>query len=287
MSKLHIGTCSWKYESWRGLIYSFKKPINYLAEYAKHYTTVEIDQWFWSLFGVNKVSLPSPFTVQEYLESIPPDFKFTIKIPNSITLTHFYRKSKSDPLIINPHFLSVDLFKNFIASIESLRPHIGALMFQFEYLNKQKMTSQVEFQEKFAKFFHKIDQGFQYAVEMRNPNYLNESHFYFLNGLNVAHVFLQGYYMPSIIETYKKFKSFIKNVTIIRLHGPDRSAIEKVSGGSWNEVLEPKENELRDIAKMVNDLLNRNISVYVNMNNHYEGSAPLSIRRLEKFLSEA
>jgi len=163
MSKLHIGTCSWKYESWRGLIYSFKKPINYLEEYSKHYITVEIDQWFWSLFGVNKVSLPSPFTVQEYLESVPPDFKFTIKIPNSITLTHFYRKSKSEPLIINPHFLSVDLFKNFIASIESLKPHIGALMFQFEYLNKQKMISQMEFQEKFAKFFHKIDQGFQYA----------------------------------------------------------------------------------------------------------------------------
>ncbi len=286
MSKLHIGTCSWKYESWRGLVYSFKKPINYLEEYSKHYITVEIDQWFWSLFGVNKVSLPSPHTVQEYLESVPPDFTFTIKIPNSITLTHFYRKSKSDPLIINPHFLSVDLFENFIASIETLKPHIGALMFQFEYLNKQKMASQVEFKDKFTKFFHKIDQSFQYAIEMRNPNYLNESHFHFLNKLNVAHVFLQGYYMPSIVEIYKRLRSFIKNVTIIRLHGPDRSDIEKISGGNWNKVLEPKDNELRDIAKIVNDLLNRKINVYVNMNNHYEGSAPLSIRRLEKFLSE-
>ena len=118
MAKLRIGTCSWKYDSWRGLIYSENKTINYLEEYARHFNTVEIDQWFWSLFGVDKIQLPSPITVQEYLESVPPEFKFTIKVPNSITLTHFYRKVKSDPLIANPHFLSVKLFQDFLFAIK-------------------------------------------------------------------------------------------------------------------------------------------------------------------------
>ena len=52
--KLKIGTCSWKYDSWKGLVYDPDKkysPYDYLADYAKHYNTVEIDQWFWSLFG--------------------------------------------------------------------------------------------------------------------------------------------------------------------------------------------------------------------------------------------
>ena len=51
---LHIGTCSWKYESWRGLVYSGAAHPNLLAEYAQRYDCVEIDQWFWSLYGSDR-----------------------------------------------------------------------------------------------------------------------------------------------------------------------------------------------------------------------------------------
>src|SRR6056297_1251867 len=34
MPSLRIGTCSWKYPSWEGLVYSAPKDINYLEEYA-------------------------------------------------------------------------------------------------------------------------------------------------------------------------------------------------------------------------------------------------------------
>jgi uncharacterized protein YecE (DUF72 family) len=286
MAELRIGTCSWKYNSWRGLIYSHNNPINYLAEYASHYNTVEIDQWFWSLFGVNKVSLPSPFTVQEYFDSVPEDFRFTIKIPNSITLTHFYRKTPSEPFITNPYFLSVELFKKFLSSIEQLRDKLGVLMFQFEYLNKQKMSSQKDFQSQLADFIQQLDRDLFFAIEIRNPNYLNENYFAFLNELKLGHVFLQGYYMPVITSIYQKFATFVQHTTVIRLHGPNRSDIEKLSEGNWDKVLDPRDEELSSIAEMVNDLLNRKVNVYVNMNNHYEGSAPLSIKRFERFLGE-
>ena len=96
MARLRIGTCSWKYPSWEGLVYSAPKGINYLQEYSRHYDTVEIDQWFWSLFGQDSISLPRLETVQEYVDSVPEDFQFTVKVPNSVTLTHFYKKKKSD-----------------------------------------------------------------------------------------------------------------------------------------------------------------------------------------------
>ena len=281
---LRIGTCSWKYNSWRGIIYPEQKPVNYLQEYARHYSTVEIDQWFWSLFDADKVALPSPFTVREYMESVPRDFKFTIKIPNSITLTHFYKKEKDEPLIENPHFLSRDLFRDFLKSIEPMRAKLGPLMFQFEYLNKQKMPDQKEFQERFGAFLSEIDRGYYYGVEIRNPNYLNEGYFRFLRDNEVGHVFLQGYYLPPVAGIYRKFKSFLLSPVVIRLHGPDRSDIEKKSGGNWNKILEPKDGELQDIASIIRELLDRKMEIYVNMNNHYEGSAPLSIRRLQKFL---
>ncbi len=50
-TQLRIGTCSWKFPSWHGLVYPAAKGINYLESYAQRYNTVEIDRWFWSLFG--------------------------------------------------------------------------------------------------------------------------------------------------------------------------------------------------------------------------------------------
>ena len=49
MAELRIGTCSWKYPSWRGLVYSAAQGINYLQEYAARFNTVEVGQWFWSV----------------------------------------------------------------------------------------------------------------------------------------------------------------------------------------------------------------------------------------------
>ena len=284
MSDLYIGTCSWKYDSWRGLVYSQEKSINYLREYAQHYNSVEIDQWFWSLFGVDKVSLPRREVVQEYIRSVPKDFRFTIKIPNSITLTHFYRKAKNEPLKRNPYFLSPDLFSDFLQMISPMKPQIGMLMFQFEYLNKQKMRDQYEFQVALTQFFRKVDRSLPYAIEPRNPQYLNRAYFDFLQRNRLSHVFLQGYYMPSIIEVYEKFREQIQGSTVIRLHGGDRKEMEEKSGEQWNQIWEDRSEELRSVADMIKDLQSRGVTVFLNINNHYEGSAPLTIQRMEKLL---
>lgn len=90
---IRTGTCSWKYDSWRGLVYSNERGINYLKEYSQHFNSVEIDQWFWSLHSMTSVSLPKEKDVIDYTASVPADFRFTIKVPNSITLTHHYKKA--------------------------------------------------------------------------------------------------------------------------------------------------------------------------------------------------
>ncbi len=43
---LKFGTCSWKYDAWRGIVYSDAPKLNYLAEYARRFDCVEVDQWF-------------------------------------------------------------------------------------------------------------------------------------------------------------------------------------------------------------------------------------------------
>ncbi|MEO8230847.1 MAG: DUF72 domain-containing protein [Ignavibacteriota bacterium] len=285
MSIIRFGTCSWKYESWKGIIYPEKEIFDYLKEYSNHFNTVEIDQWFWSLFAPSRVVLPNKKIVNEYKNSVPKDFLFTIKIPNAITLTHFYRKNKSEELIKNPHFLSVDLFNQFLDSIERLQDQIGCLIFQFEYLNKEKMNSQSQFQNLFYDFLNKASgASIPIGIEIRNPNYLNKNYFNFLEQLKIIPVFLEGYYMPSVIESIQKHINNLSGSVVFRLHGPDRTMIEKLSNENWNQIYMDRISELEKLAELFKDLLNRKLDLFVNVNNHFEGSAPITISRIKKIM---
>ena len=275
---MRIGTCSWKYDSWRGLIYPEFGEFNYLDEYSKKYNTVEIDQWFWSL-NKDKAILPKPNVVEEYNSFTPDDFRFTIKMPNSLTLTHYYKSSNQ-----NPFFLSPDLMETFCDSIEPIWEKIGMLMFQFEYLNKQKMNSLSNFVKFFDDFLNSINLQLPIGIEIRNPNYLNSEYFSFLQQNKITPVFLQGYYMPLITEVYEKHRNLINDQIVIRLHGYDRKGIEGKTNNFWDTIIEPKDNELKNIVRMLTDLQSKNVDIYMNVNNHYEGSAPLTIDKLKNYL---
>ena len=198
---LRFGTCSWKYDSWKGIIYSDERNINFLNEYSEHYSTVEIDQWFWSLFSPNKVVLPDYKTVENYKNSVPTDFLFTIKVPNTLTLTHFYNRKKNVPMVVNPYFLSVNLFEEFLNTLKPLEKNIGCLIFQFEYLNKQKMKSISMFFEKMYQFHSKLPKDIPpVGIEIRNPNYLNPNYFESLESLNFFHVFLVLLFQLQLIQ---------------------------------------------------------------------------------------
>ncbi len=287
MSNVKFGTCSWKYESWKGIIYPENSEFNYLKEYSNHFNTVEIDQWFWSLFAPSKVLLPQKKIVTEYKNAVPKDFLFTIKVPNSITLTHYYRKNKTEELNSNPHFLSIDLFNQFIDSIKPLQNQIGCLIFQFEYLNKEKMNSQSQFQNLFFDFATKVSKiHIPIGIEIRNPNYLNKNYFAFLEQLKLVPVMLEGYYMPPVVESCKMFMNNFNGRMVFRIHGSDRKGIEKISGENWNQIYIDKTAELQKLSELFKELLSRKIDLFINVNNHFEGSAPLTIKKLKNLMGE-
>ena len=278
---IRFGTCSWKYDSWKGIVYTDTNSKNYLKEYSQKFNTVEIDQWFWSLFPPAKVVLPQKNVVEDYKKSVPDDFLFTIKVPNSITLTHFYKDIKDDALKPNPYFLSLEIFEEFLNSIEPIKNQVGCLIFQFEYLNKQKMKSLSEFQMKFMEFHKQLNQKTPpIGIETRNPNYLNEKYFSFLSEQNLAPVFLEGYYMPPVNEVYSKYKNLVKDLAVIRLHGPDRKGIEKIANHNWNQIYINRDKEIKSILQMIQDLQSKEVDLFVNVNNHFEGSAPLTIEKI-------
>ena len=283
--RLRIGTCSWKYDSWKGLYYDSEKKYradDYLADYARHLNSVEVDQWFWSLFP-GGIRLPESRTVETYAASVPDDFLFTVKAPNSITLTHFYSKQPARHAEYagrsNPDFLNNELLEQFLERLKPLGKKLGPIMFQFEYLNKKKMPSKEAFFDRFAEFIEAAPTGFDYAIESRNPNYYSPAFFDFLENHRIGFVYIEGYYMPPIQDVFEKYKPATADHCVVRLHGGDRKEIEKATGEVWNRVVAPKPEGIAAAARIVGANSEKGIRTFINVNNHYEGSAPLTIER--------
>ena len=208
-----------------------------------------------------------------------------MKAPNAVTLTHYYSKepvrgAAGKP---NPHFLDPGLLQQFLDRLSPLGKKLGPVMFQFEYLNKQKMPSLERFCELVRGFLAKIPRGFLYAVEIRNPNYLSSALFDFLRENGLGYVYLEGYYMPPIGDVFDRFNPQTAPFSVIRLHGGLRAEIEADTDKAWNRIVSPQPASLQAAARIVRANTRRRALTYVNLNNHFEGSAPLSV---ERFLEE-
>jgi len=93
--------------------------------------------------------------------------------------------------------------------------------------------------------------------------------------------------MNPIFDIYHKFSNFINGKVVVRLHGPERQEIEAKTGKIWNQIVEPKDQELDQLVEMIAAMMQKEITIFLNVNNHYEGSAPLTIRKINKLLEVA
>ena len=76
--RLYLGTSGWSYADWEGTVYPSGTPTaGRLAEYVKHFATVEIDSTFYGT--------PRRSTVERWRRIAPEGFLFAAKFPHSIT----------------------------------------------------------------------------------------------------------------------------------------------------------------------------------------------------------
>ena len=287
MATYRIGTCSWRYPSWGGLIYDEADERGLLAQYADRYTTVEVDRWFWSLFGPKNLQLPHRVDVEAYGASVPESFRFAVKIPDALTLTHHRAKSRNAALLPNEWFLDTGLFHRFWECVAPLHGVLGPLIFQFEYLNRQKMCDLDTFMSRLGDFAVQLPKGPIYALETRNRHFIRQGLFDFLKTIGWVPALISGYWMPSPLDVYDLFEETLLQfpAIILRLLGPDRARIEHLTGKQWDRIVAPRDAELRGLAEMVLRLARAGVTPWIYVNNHYEGSAPLTIDRLQSLLA--
>jgi uncharacterized protein YecE (DUF72 family) len=220
----------------------------------------------------------------EYRDAVPKAFRFTCKVPMRITLTHHRKKNRDGTLNRNEECLSVPLFEEFIRVTEPILEMTDAVMFEFEYLNKQKMGGVEDFIDAFERFCSGIPKGFPYAVETRNGNYLGKPYYEFIRRNGLIHVFSEKIYMPHVYDVYTEMIPYITESgrSVLRLMGGDRKKIEAKADKRWDTVIDPKD-DLDRIAEMIKRL-STSVPVTVNVNNHYEGSAPRTIERIRNLM---
>jgi uncharacterized protein YecE (DUF72 family) len=265
---MRVGTCSWNYDSWVPLVYSApkRKAAEYLREYSGRFRTAEIDSWFYKI--------PERREVEDYLSEVDEDFAFTVKATESLSLTH-ERAGRGEALSPNPDFLSPAQFATYVERIGPMLPRVQAVMLEFEYLSREKMPSLEAFIKALEGFAASVSPGIPLAVETRNKNFLEAEYFQFLASKGIAHVFSEKIYMPHVYEVYGKYSSYINGTTVIRLLGGDRKEMEARTGGRWDRIVDEKPDKPR-VAEMSKDIIYRGGRVVININNHYEGSAPLT-----------
>jgi uncharacterized protein YecE (DUF72 family) len=265
---LRIGTCSWNYPSWVGLVYSEPRrtSVEYLHEYVRMYDTGEIDSWFYKI--------PSPSEVAAYGEAARDGFLFTVKAPQKITQATEYGKSEKNPL-----FLSVEEYSGFFKRIEPIKNSIACVMFEFEYLNRQKMSGPAEFFGRLKAFLSGIPRDIPVAIECRNKNYLIDDYYDLLRECGAAPVLAEKQFLPPVTELIDTYGLRFNGPVVIRLLGNDRKEIEAKTGQVWNTVVDPK--PLAAIGRGVVRLAGAGLRVIINVNNHFEGSAPKTIERLK------
>ena len=202
-----IGTSSWKYAGWRGMLYDEARYVYRgrfaesrferlcLTEYAEVFKTVSVDASFYKF--------PGRRWLEGMVAQVPPDFQFAFKVTDEITTKRFPRISRLGRRagLANENFLHADLFASaFLGPCEPFRRNIGLLMFEFSHFSQADYAHGREFAEALDHFLTRLPTGWRYGVEIRNHTFLHPDYFAVLARNGVTHIYNSWERMPPVNE---------------------------------------------------------------------------------------
>lgn len=289
--KIFVGTSSWKYTGWKGLIYrkeySSEKAFNHscLEEYAEHYSTVGIDHTFYHW--------PTRSTFDTYLQQTPEGFLFGLKATERITIFQYpkLRRYGKHAGMANEDFLNSSLFlEEFLPPLENFRTRLGAILFEFSHFYPGTIVNGQEFVDRLDRFFsdlRKAQPSIPLGVEIRNGNWLQGPYFKMLTKHRVSHVFNSWTKMPSIgeqLEAAASFRpeSFLSRV-LLQPGTKYETAVEAFS--PYDKVVSESPSVRREVALLIERALELGVPAFVFVNNRCEGSAPFTIQGILENLS--
>jgi uncharacterized protein YecE (DUF72 family) len=265
MAELRIGTSAFTAAGWPGSFYPKGLPErDYLSFYATKFNTVELDNTFYRT--------PALSTVQGWNAKSPKGFIFAAKIPQVIT----HEKVLAD--------CAPDL-NQFLKVMDALGEKLGPLLFQFGYFNKKAFPSVNDFLARLVPFLKKLPKGYEFAVEIRNKNWLVPQLVEALRECGIALTLIDQAWMPPAAQWFEKLDPITTDFAYVRLLG-DRKGIEQKTK-TWDKVIVNRSAELSEWAKLCRPIVRRGVKLFVYVNNHYSGSGFVTAEQFRKLWNGA
>ena len=284
-----IGTSSWKYSGWRGMLYDEQRYVyrgkiaesrfekTCLSEYAEVFKTVCVDAGYYRF--------PERRYIEGMVSQVPSDFLFTFKVTDEITLKKFTNLPRFGARAGKPNenFLNADLFGSaFVKPFEPFQQNIGMFIFEFSKFYPTDYELGRDFVADLDRFLGSIPDGWRYGVEIRNKHFLKPDYFAVLARHGVAHVFNSWTEMPPVIEQLQIPES-ITNPEFAGarfLLKPGRKYQDAVDFFSpYSEVKEPNPDARSAGVQLIGgrELRKTLRQLYLYVNNRLEGNALLTI----------
>jgi uncharacterized protein YecE (DUF72 family) len=255
MLSLYIGTSAFTAAGWEHSFYPRGvRPAEYLSFYATRFNSVEVDSTFYRP--------PSRTTVQGWDRKTPEGFIFAAKVPQIITHEKVLVDCDSE-------------FKEFVETMDLLGHKLGPLLLQFGYFSNAAFAGLNDFLARLGPFLKKLPKDHQFAVEIRNKNWLVPQFLELLRSHGVALALIDQLRMPGPTGWFENFDPITADFTYVRFLG-DRGAIEKQTK-VWDRVIVDRQAELSDWAGVLGRVFKRAVPIYCYANNHYAGYSPATV----------
>lgn len=291
--RIHLGTSSWSFPGWKGLVWAndcsdTALARDGLAAYARHplLRTVSIDRSFYR-----------PMTAEQYAvyaAQVPDGFRFIVKAPALVT-DAVQRASDGRGVQPNPAFLDPQVaIEQFVQpALDGLRAKIGALVFEIPPLPATLRRDMPALFERLGWMLAAlpalttIAPDGVIAVEVRDPDWLVPAFRNVLRAHGARYCLGLHPRLPPIDAQLPLLRAlwpgpFVCRWSLNRLHGAQGYEAAKAGYAPFNRLVDPDPFTRKALARIVRGTAAAGYPVYVSVNNKAEGCAPLSVIELAR-----
>jgi uncharacterized protein YecE (DUF72 family) len=295
--QLRLGTSSWTYPGWKGLVWAgdhspAQLSKNGLAVYAQHplLRTVSIDRGFYR-----------PLTVSEYeryASQVPDDFRFVVKAPSLVT-DALVRSEDGRGRQPNPAFLDADLARTeFVEpALQGLGRKLGALVFQISPLPLAQLDHMAEPLRRLRAMLLALPAVAPtapdgvLAVEVRDPQWLTPEFVEVLRAAGATYCLGLHPKLPPLQEQLPLLRALWPGPLVCRwnlhpVHGPYGYEDAERIYAPYDRLHDPDLSTRAALAKVIAGTTRRGQNAFVTISNHAEGCAPASVRGLAEHVAE-
>jgi uncharacterized protein YecE (DUF72 family) len=286
-ANVHLGTSSWSFPGWEGIVYDRRTSQRILARhglkaYASHplFRSVGLDRTYYG-----------PISSEEYAayaDAVPDGFRFVVKAHELLTRAFFRASHPQSRRRRNENFLDTNyaIQRVILPCLEGFGHKLGAFLFQFPPQSSNALGGARGFVERLTRFLDALPRGPLYVVELRNHEMLTSRYVRALAESGACHCFNVHPTMPSLEEQAAvvegRFPATVVRWMLRRNYTYEEA---KEAFAPFDRLAAEDVGTRHQIVNLSRRGVSGGQTTFVIVNNKAEGSAPLSVFRLAESMA--